>query len=96
VPAEPPPIKAADEQERRVVDDVASAPAVSIQPVLTQEVPAPAQLTAAVLEERERIVRTLTECVGNQTESARRLGVSRSSLIDRIKRFRIPRPRAGF
>jgi transcriptional regulator of acetoin/glycerol metabolism len=63
-------------------------------PAPPSEVPASIHLTAAELEERERIVVTLTQCLGNQTKSAKQLGVSRSTLIDRIKRFRIPRPRA--
>jgi DNA-binding NtrC family response regulator len=36
--------------------------------------------------ERELIQRTLTECGGNQSEAARRLRISRVTLIDKMKR----------
>jgi DNA-binding protein Fis len=38
-------------------------------------------------------VRALEECAGNQTHAARLLGVSRRTLISRIERFNLPRPR---
>jgi DNA-binding NtrC family response regulator len=93
--------------ERRSVEPVDGPPARPVEDVETSLVPPGDQtllqdarvtvkLTAAELEERERIVRALAECTGNQTESAKRLGISRSTLIDRIKRFKIPRPRAGW
>jgi two-component system, NtrC family, response regulator AtoC len=43
--------------------------------------------------ERDRIVRVLAECVGNQTRAAKRLGISRSSLIEKLELYQIPRPR---
>jgi DNA-binding NtrC family response regulator len=46
-------------------------------------------------DDRARIVRVLEACAGSQTEAARRLNLSRSALIERIKRYGIPRPRAG-
>jgi len=54
----------------------------------------PTDLTPDELAERERIVRALAESIGSQTETAKNLGVSRSTLINRMRRFRIPRPRA--
>ena len=50
-------------------------------------------LTPDEAAEREQIVRALAESVGNQSETAKKLGVSRSTLINRMQRFRIPRPR---
>jgi len=43
--------------------------------------------------ERERIIRALDRCAGNQTHAARLLGVSRRTLISRIERYNLPRPR---
>jgi len=37
--------------------------------------------------ERKLIGRTMTAVGGNQSEAARRLGVSRGSLIERLKRY---------
>jgi DNA-binding NtrC family response regulator len=55
--------------------------------------PAP-EFTPAELDERKRITLTLAEAMGSQTAAAKKLGVSRSTLIERMKRFRIPRPRS--
>ncbi len=44
-------------------------------------------------EEQERIVSALQSCSGNQTHAAKLLGVSRRTLINRIERLGIPRPR---
>ena len=41
---------------------------------------------------RERIIEALRAEGGNQTRAARRLGISRSTIIARIDAFRIPRP----
>jgi transcriptional regulator with PAS, ATPase and Fis domain len=54
----------------------------------------PQDLPPHEVAERAQIVRLLEESVGNQTEAAKKLGVSRSTLIERIRRYRIPRPRA--
>jgi len=37
--------------------------------------------------ERSVIARTLASVAGNQSEAARRLGLSRGSLIDRLKKY---------
>jgi len=41
--------------------------------------------------ERNLIVRALASAGGNQSEAARRLGTSRVTLIDKIKRYGIER-----
>lgn len=43
--------------------------------------------------ERERILAALTECRGNQTLAAKLLGMSRRTLVYRIERYGLPRPR---
>jgi two-component system response regulator AtoC len=52
-------------------------------------------LSAKDLAERERIFAALAECAGSQTSAAEKLGISRGTLIARLKRLAIPRPRAG-
>jgi two-component system, NtrC family, response regulator AtoC len=43
--------------------------------------------------ERRRVVRALELCQGNQTKAAAMLGVSRTTLVARIKLYGLPRPR---
>jgi DNA-binding NtrC family response regulator len=50
-------------------------------------------LTPDELEERKRILDALTQCAGNQSKAAARLGISRSTLINRLDAYRIGRPR---
>jgi two-component system response regulator AtoC len=45
--------------------------------------------------ERDRIVRALELCGGNQTRAAKMLGVSRRTLINRLEQFNLPRPKKG-
>jgi DNA-binding NtrC family response regulator len=44
-------------------------------------------------DEREKIVRALKRCGGNQTDAAKLLGMSRGTLISRLVEYGIPRPR---
>ncbi|WP_437724391.1 sigma 54-interacting transcriptional regulator [Sorangium sp. So ce861] len=43
--------------------------------------------------ERERIVQALEQCMGNQTRAAALLGISRRTLVERIRVYGLPRPR---
>jgi len=43
--------------------------------------------------ERDRIVGALEACAGNQTQAARRLGMSRATLVNKLAIYRLPRPR---
>jgi two-component system, NtrC family, response regulator AtoC len=44
-------------------------------------------------EERQRVLRALEQCGGNQTRAAKVLGVSRRTLINRVERLNLPRPK---
>ncbi len=52
-----------------------------------------ADLTPEELAERQRILDVLAECAGNQSQAAEVLGVSRSTLVNRLNTYRIRRPR---
>jgi DNA-binding NtrC family response regulator len=43
--------------------------------------------------ERQRIIEALARCAGNQTHAAELLGMSRRTLVSKLARFDIPRPR---
>jgi two-component system response regulator AtoC len=45
--------------------------------------------------ERDRVIRALEACGGNQTRAAKILGVSRRTLINRLEQFQLPRPKKG-
>jgi DNA-binding NtrC family response regulator len=44
-------------------------------------------------EERARIYAALDRCAGNQTQAAQLLGMSRRTLINRLEKYAMPRPR---
>jgi DNA-binding NtrC family response regulator len=72
-----------------------SEPATETAPGSAEAVPsssAEAGSTPAEREERQRIIEVLDRCAGNQTAAARMLKISRSTLIDRLKRYGIRRP----
>jgi DNA-binding NtrC family response regulator len=43
--------------------------------------------------ERTRMLETLAQCGGNQTQAAKMLGISRGTLIARLAAYDVPRPR---
>jgi transcriptional regulator with PAS, ATPase and Fis domain len=49
--------------------------------------------TAIGALEYQRIIDALAACGGNQTQAARMLGISRGTLIARLQRYELPRPR---
>jgi DNA-binding NtrC family response regulator len=46
-------------------------------------------------DERERILEALRSAFGNQTEAARMLGISRQTLLKKLDRLGVGRPRKG-
>jgi DNA-binding NtrC family response regulator len=60
---------------------------------VAESTPAGSTLASGEREERERIVLALERCVGNQTYAAEMLGISRRTLVSRIAKYGIPRPR---
>jgi two-component system, NtrC family, response regulator AtoC len=46
-------------------------------------------------DERRRIEGVLLECGGNQTQAAKKLGISRGTLLARLDAYNLPRPRKG-
>ena len=44
-------------------------------------------------DERQRILDALDACAGNQTRAAKKLGISRATLVNKLAIHRIPRPR---
>jgi len=52
-----------------------------------------ADLSPEELAERQRIIDVLAECAGNQSQAAEALGISRSTLVNRLNAYRIRRPR---
>lgn len=54
---------------------------------------APLSPAGGTRAERERILNALNECAGNQSRAAKFLGISRSTLIQKILLYGLPRPR---
>ncbi len=50
-------------------------------------------LSAEQREDRDRVIAALEQCVGNQTRAAKQLGISRTTLVNKLGLYRIPRPR---
>jgi DNA-binding NtrC family response regulator len=45
-------------------------------------------------EDRARIIAVLEACSGNQTRAAKQLGIARTTLVNKLRLYRIPRPRS--
>jgi transcriptional regulator with GAF, ATPase, and Fis domain len=56
---------------------------------------APESVEAVSSSERDRVIRALESCGGNQTRAAKLLGISRRTLINRLEQFQLPRPKKG-
>jgi transcriptional regulator of acetoin/glycerol metabolism len=54
---------------------------------------APAAAPPAESDERARVVAALEACAGNQTRAAALLGISRTTFVQKIRLYDIPRPR---
>jgi transcriptional regulator with PAS, ATPase and Fis domain len=59
---------------------------------MSEEGSASSKPPASDAEERMRLIRTLELCGGNQTRAAGLLGISRRTLINRLERWKLPRP----
>ena len=85
---EPPPAED-NEAERDDFDAVTKVLSVVDAP------PSAALAEAGGSSERDRVIRALEACGGNQTRAAKILGVSRRTLINRLEEFQLPRPKKG-
>ncbi|MBX3157018.1 MAG: sigma 54-interacting transcriptional regulator [Deltaproteobacteria bacterium] len=75
---------------------VAASPALPVAPSASAAAPLPEELaflSAAQREDRERILAALEQCAGNQTRAAQRLAISRTTLVNKLALYRVPRPR---
>jgi len=55
----------------------------------------PSVVAAPAEDEKGRILRALAECAGNQTQAAKKLGISRGTLVSRLESLGVARPRKG-
>ncbi len=76
------------------------APRASVQrPVAAAAIePSPAVEDLSFLTEDERadraaVIAALELCAGNQTRAAKQLGLARTTLVNKLRLYRIPRPR---
>jgi DNA-binding NtrC family response regulator len=53
----------------------------------------PGFLTEDERADRDRVIQALDTCGGNQTRAAKQLQISRTTLVNKLRLYRIPRPR---
>jgi two-component system, NtrC family, response regulator AtoC len=79
----------------RLVPGAVAAPAGPGTGTATETAPPePAGLTGDERAERRKIIDVMAECGGNQTRAAKKLGMARGTLIERLKRYGIKRPQS--
>lgn len=87
---------ASPSQPRRLTPVVVSSTPTtrSVTEPFEGPLPQPISLQAEIDEiERERILRALDDCGGNQSRAAKLLGMNRGTLIRRLESYGVPRPR---
>jgi DNA-binding NtrC family response regulator len=83
VPMEPPPPPSPAPRAKRP----------SAQPLRPGTPTMPMPVPGKPDDERTRILAALDRCAGNQTQAAQLLGMSRRTLINRLEKYAMPRPR---
>jgi len=73
---------------------LAFSPRAAVTPAPPTDATSTLALSPDEEAERERYISALDQAAGNQTRAAKLLGVSRSTLINRLRLFRILRPRS--
>jgi hypothetical protein len=81
--------------ERAVL--LAETDTVTARVLVAAGLPAGARPAASATDdgERERVIAALAECGGNQSRAARLLQISRNTLLARIRRYQLARPRGA-
>jgi two-component system, NtrC family, response regulator AtoC len=69
-----------------------TAATAAVGPASDPGSPEPPGLSEEERSERRMIIAVLAECGGNQTRAAKKLGMARGTLIERLKRYGIKRP----
>jgi transcriptional regulator with PAS, ATPase and Fis domain len=84
-----------DARANRTISGVMRAVTPPVAPVVSPaDSPSGENLDRELADlERKRILDALDQCGGNQTLAAKRLGISRRRLIDRLEDYGVPRPR---
>ena len=72
---------------------MAGASSKGSAPPSARAAPPPYQLTAEEGADRLRLLEALKACNGNQTRAAKHLGIARTTLVNKLAIYRIPRPR---
>jgi two-component system, NtrC family, response regulator AtoC len=67
---------------------------VALSPTPTE--PRSGEPASQAYPDRDRVLKALEACHGNQTQAAKLLGISRRTLVNRIESLGLPRPRKPF